>query len=149
MSPNQKQKSRPRLTNQFHGRAANEPARYKLIALCPNFTWHFRVGVSQLEAGFLSRQTGAGQVSGPLCHTAEYGGGQLHLSSIGEGNDHPEMDRSNTRRLPLQRKGPPGHNSSQAAEEHRGIPSTLFADSRTTRPGGQHRANPVSAAAEL
>ncbi len=49
------------------------------------------MGVSDVEARFLSRQAGAEKVSGPLRHSTEYRRSQFHLPPTGERNDHSEL----------------------------------------------------------
>src|ERR1700727_2243566 len=45
----------------------------------------FGMGLRDLEAGFLSGEVGVGEIFGALRFAAEYGGGELHVSKIPDG----------------------------------------------------------------
>jgi bifunctional non-homologous end joining protein LigD len=53
---------------------------------------HIGMGVSELEARFLSAETGAGEIPEPLHDAVECGGSELHVSSAGERDDSGEVD---------------------------------------------------------
>ena len=99
---------------------------------------HLRMGLSKLEARLLSRETRAEEIPQLLRHEAECRRGQLHLSPVGERNDHPELDRRNSRALPLHHQSAPGPHAHQAPEGRRRIPEAL---SRHSRSAGARQAS--------
>src|SRR5439155_6334242 len=87
---------------------------------------YFRMGLSELEARFLSGETGASEISVLLHHATQYGRGEFHLSAIVERHHRPEMDRRNARQVSLRHKGPPSDHAYLAAKENRRIHSEIF-----------------------
>src|SRR5713226_5317269 len=65
------------------------------------------MGVSELEAGFLSGEARVGKIPEPLRHAPEHGGGKLHLPSLPDGKAFARLDRSNTRRVSIRHQGAP------------------------------------------
>src|SRR6202140_3354172 len=63
--------------------------------------WHLGMGLSDMEARFLSRETCAKEISELLRIETECRRGQLHLPPVGKGDDCPELDRRNARSLSL------------------------------------------------
>src|ERR1035438_10799311 len=94
------------------------------------------MGVSNLEARFLSRETRAEEVSEFLCEQVECGGSQLHLPPVGEGNDGPKLARRDAGAFPLHDQSAPGADAHQALEGRGGIPAAFsrYARSAGTRP---------------
>src|SRR5436190_13894560 len=59
---------------------------------------HIGMGLSQLEARVLSRQTAAEKFPAVLRHATQRRRGEFHLSAIGERNHRSEVDRRNAGR---------------------------------------------------
>ncbi len=76
--------------------------------------WHFRMGVSNLEARFLSGETRAEEISELLRLEAECRRSQLHLPPTGKRDDRPELDRRNARAFSFHDQGAPGAHAHQA-----------------------------------
>src|SRR5258708_31173604 len=94
------------------------------------------MGLPDMEARFLSRETCAKEISELLRIETECRRGQLHVPPAGKRDDCPELDRRNPRALSLHHQGAPGSHTYQAPEERGRIPATL---SRST---GSLRARP-------
>ena len=110
---------------------------------------HFRMGVSDVEARFLSGETGAEEIPELLRLPTECRRSQLHLPPTGKRNDRPELDRGNARAFSLQHQGAPGAHAHQAPEECGRIPAAL--SRHTGRIGARRASRPaaLSAAAEF
>ena len=64
---------------------------------------HVRMGVSELEAGFLSRQACADEIPAALRQPAQHRRSQLYFPPTGEGNNRAEVDRRDACRFSLWR----------------------------------------------
>src|SRR5947199_10035052 len=84
------------------------------------------MGLSELEARFLSGETGASEISVLLHHAPQYGRGEFHLSAIVERHQRPEMDPRNARQVSLRHKCPPSDHAYSADKESRRIHSEIF-----------------------
>src|ERR1700737_1380140 len=106
------------------------------------------MGVSELEARFLSRQAGTKKISRPLRHTAQHSRSEFYLSATGERNNHPELDPEYPGAFPLWNKGSPNHHSPKGAEGYRGLPAALSRDHRALSLRAQAWARAVSTTAQ-
>src|SRR5262245_31243575 len=106
------------------------------------------MGLSQLEAGLLSAEACAKEISELLCHSAECGRSEFHLPATGEGIHSAELAGGNSRGIPFHSESPPSHHPHQTTEGNGRFPSTL---SRNHRAAGERRtigSGPVSTAAQ-
>src|ERR1700730_8501180 len=78
---------------------------------------HFRMGISNMEARLLSRETRAKEISELLRIETECRRSQLHLPPVGKRDDRAELDRRNARPFSLHHQGAPGAHAYQAPEE--------------------------------
>src|SRR5271169_7042613 len=99
------------------------------------------MGVSNLEARILSRETSSEKIPEFLRLEPECRRSQLHLPPISERDDRPELDRRNPRPFPFHHQSASGSNPHQAPEERGRIPATLsrhagsFRACKAPRPG--------------
>src|SRR5947209_3272487 len=77
---------------------------------------NFGMGLSELEAGLLSRETGPEEVSRLLLDTAQYCRSKLHVPATRKRDHGPELDSGHARGLSLRREGASGNHAHQAAE---------------------------------
>src|SRR5208337_142184 len=75
---------------------------------------HFRMGLSDMEARFLSGETCAEKLSELLRFETECRRSQLHLPPMGKTDDRPDVDCRNARAFPLQHQGAPVAHAHQA-----------------------------------
>src|SRR5882724_182451 len=68
----------------------------------------FGMGLSNVEAGILSREAGAEEISGTLRDAAQHSRGQLYVSTARQGNDDPEVAARYARALQIWSEGAPG-----------------------------------------
>src|SRR5208282_5173613 len=99
---------------------------------------HLRMGLSNLEACFLSRETSSEKIPEFLRLETECRRSQLHLPPVGERDDRPELDRRNPQPLSFRHQSAPGANPHQAPEERGRIPAAL------SRYAGSSRARKAS-----
>ena len=92
------------------------------------FRRNFGMGLPNLEAGFLSGQAGAEEISGTLRHAAQYGRGELHFPATGERNHHPELAARHARAFSFRGQGASGHHAHQAAEGDRRFCAAISGD---------------------
>src|ERR1700686_110797 len=83
------------------------------------------MGLPDMETRFLSGETNAEKISKLLRVETECRRGQLHFSSTGERNNHPELDRRYARTFSFHHQGAPGTHAHQAPED-RGRISAAF-----------------------
>src|ERR1019366_2969987 len=75
--------------------------------------WHLRMGLSNMEARFLSGETCTEKISELLRFETECRRSQLHLPPVGKRVDRPELDRRNARAFSLHDQGAPGAHAHQ------------------------------------
>src|SRR3981081_1311680 len=92
------------------------------------------MGLSNMEARLLSRETGAKEVSELLRIETECCRSQLHFPPVGKRDDRPELDRRNPRAFSLHHQSAPGAHAHQAAEERGRIPTAFSGPPRSSRP---------------
>ena len=119
------QRSRPREEAGKRPRHARRDARYNPVR-CEFFFERlhhastvcrdFGMGLSKLEARFLSGQARAEKVSQSLRHATQHGRGELYFSATGEGDHDPELDPGNARALSSRHQGASGDHAHQTAE---------------------------------
>src|SRR5208337_160824 len=111
--------------------------------------WYIGMGVSDLEARFLSGETCAEEISELLRLETECCRSQLHLPPVGERDDRPELDRRNARAFSLHHQGAPGAHAHQALEERGRIPDAFSRHPGSLRTRRTPRPAPLSTTAEL
>src|SRR6266849_4539588 len=110
---------------------------------------HLRMGVSNMEARFLSGETCAEEISKFLRFETECCRSQLHLPPAGKRDDCPELDRRNAGTFSLHHQGAPGAHAYQAIEERGRIPTTLRRHARRSRTRRTPWSAALSAATEF
>src|SRR6267143_744620 len=68
---------------------------------------HIWMGVSELEAGFLSGEARLREIPESLRHAPEHRGGKLHVSPLPDRKAFARLDRSHARRVSVRDKGAP------------------------------------------
>src|SRR6266852_6802288 len=86
---------------------------------------HLRMGVSNMEARFLSRETCAEEIPELLRFKTKCRRSQLHLPPVDKRDDRTKLDRRNAGAFSLHHQGAPGAHAYQAIEERGRIPTTL------------------------
>src|SRR5579863_6942671 len=106
------------------------------------------MGLSDVEAGVLSGEAGAEEISWTLRHETQYSRSELHVSATGEGDDHPELAARHASAFSLRGQGASGDHAHQAAQGGGGFCAAISGHDRTAGCGGQTGARAVSASAE-
>src|SRR5580658_325906 len=102
------------------------------------------MGVSNLEARFLPRETRPEKVSQLLCLETKRRRSQLHLPPVSKRNNRPKLDSRNARSFPLHHQSSPSPDPHQAPEGHSRIPATLPDSVRSPRASRTPRPHPFS-----
>src|SRR5947209_3222290 len=92
------------------------------------------MGIPELEACFLPRETGSDEISALLRRSAKYGGSKPHFSSASERHHRAKMDHSDSGAFSVRNQGAPGDHAHQATEGSRGVCAALFRHHRTACP---------------
>src|ERR1035437_5283745 len=79
--------------------------------------WHLRMGLSNMDARFLTGETCAEEISELLRFETECRRCQLHLPPVAKRDDRPELDRRNARAFSLHHQGARGAHAYQAVED--------------------------------
>src|SRR5271154_6193680 len=107
------------------------------------------MGVSNLEARFLSGEARAEKIPEFLRLETERRRSQLHLPPVGKRDDRPELDRRNPRAFPLHHQSPPGAKPHQAPEKRGRIPAALSRHARSSGASKAPRPPALSTPAKL
>src|SRR5580693_5848379 len=81
----------------------------------------FGVGVCDVEAGFLSGETGVGEIFGVLRVASEYGGGELHVSAISDGETAARVAHADAGGFQVCVQGESENHAHQEIERWRGV----------------------------
>src|SRR5487761_248046 len=106
------------------------------------------MGVSQLEAGFLSRQAAAEEFSSVLRQPAKYRRSQFYVSSASQGDYRSEMDCRKPGRIPLRSQSSSGHHTYQAVKEDGGFHPPFPQHHRASGPRRETRTATVPTASK-
>src|SRR5580698_2174789 len=107
----------------------------------------FGVGVCDLEAGFLSGKVGVGEIFGALRFALEYGGGELHVSKIPDGEIAARVAHAGAGRIQVCVQGESEDYAHQEAEGCGGVYGGIRDGVAADGGGGAARAGAVSVAA--
>src|SRR5713226_8083032 len=107
------------------------------------------MGVSELEAGFLSREAGVGEIPEPLRHALEHGGSELHVSPLPHREVAARLDRSYARGISICHQGAPENYACGPAARRRGFCFGFCPLVAAAGRGEETRARAVSIAALL
>src|SRR5271168_260787 len=107
------------------------------------------MGLSNLEARFLSRKTDAEEISDFLRFATERRRGQLHVPPARERDNRPELVSRNSRTLSLHHQSAPGAHPHQAPEERGRIPAAISRHTRSFGAGKTSRSSALPTAAKF
>src|ERR1700744_5192167 len=106
----------------------------------------FGMGLCDVEAGFLSGEIGVGEIFGALRVAAEYGGGELHVSAVSDGEIAARMARPGAGGFQICVQGESEDHAHQEAEGCGGVHGGICHGVAADGSGGAIGASAVSIA---
>src|SRR5690348_146793 len=109
----------------------------------------FGMVVRELEAGFLSGETGVREIPQLLRHAGQFRRSELHVPAVPDGQTAGGLDRRDGGRFQVRFESPPDDYAYQAAARHFGLADAVLLFPAPAGGFGQARSGAVPAAAQF